>query len=187
MNKIKVQIKAHARWEEEFMNSNLNWSLIHVLPFKCTIDTKLRNFQYKFLMRIIPTNKFLLKCRKIASNLCDFCNQHIETQSHLFYDCYHVQLFWNQLNTFLADKEINIDLSKERIFFGILDKDYILVNYILICAKHYIFCCKFKLITPTFIAFKNILKQKEEVEKIIALNNNSFSKHKEKWSKLYPL
>ena len=39
----------------------------------------------------------------------------------------------------------------------------------------------------TFIAFKNVLKPTEEVEKTIPLNNNRFSKHKDKWSKLYPL
>ena len=37
--------------------------------FISTIDSKLRHFQYKFLMRIIPTNVLLLKYKIKNSNL----------------------------------------------------------------------------------------------------------------------
>ena len=37
----------------------VNWKFIYTLPFKSTNDSKLREFQYKYIMRIIPTNKYL--------------------------------------------------------------------------------------------------------------------------------
>ena len=32
------------------------------MAFRCTNDVKLRNFQYKYLMRIVPNNRYLFKC-----------------------------------------------------------------------------------------------------------------------------
>ena len=54
-----VNIKPHLKWNETFRNEDLKWNRIHLLPFISTIDAKLRNFQYKYIMRIIPTNKLL--------------------------------------------------------------------------------------------------------------------------------
>ena len=38
---------------------DLNWAFIYSLPSICTVSTKLRNFQFKFLHRRIATNSFL--------------------------------------------------------------------------------------------------------------------------------
>ena len=71
--------KPQQKWNETFLNSNLNWKAFFLAAQKSTIDIKLRNFQYKHLMRIIPTNQFLTKCHITSSTLCDFCNMEIET------------------------------------------------------------------------------------------------------------
>ena len=94
VKQTKHNIKAHEKWEILIGEQNMNWNKIHEIPFKCTIDTKLRYFQYKFIMRIVFTNTLLMKCRKVSSNLCDFCNRNIETLLHLFYECQVVQNFW---------------------------------------------------------------------------------------------
>ena len=46
-----------------FNNSTVtvNWKNTHYLPFLCTIETKLRVFQFKLVHRIIATNDFLCK------------------------------------------------------------------------------------------------------------------------------
>ena len=44
-----------------------DWEKIYLLPFKTTLYTKLREFQYKLLTRIIYTNDMLFKFRKIDS------------------------------------------------------------------------------------------------------------------------
>ena len=48
---------------------NLDWESIYLLPRICTLSTKLRNFQFKFLHRRIATNSFLFK-------ICCFVKQH---------------------------------------------------------------------------------------------------------------
>ena len=57
----KIPVKAEQKWKAIFINSELNWKSIYMLPFKTVIDTKLREFQYKYIMRIIPTNTYLFK------------------------------------------------------------------------------------------------------------------------------
>ena len=62
---------------------------IYTTSLKATKDTKLQNFNYRVLIRIIPTNKFLLKCNIGFTALCDFCSKEIETLNQFFgiYSC----------------------------------------------------------------------------------------------------
>ena len=43
---------------------HLGWEKIYLLPFKTALHTKLREFQYKTLNRILDTNDMLFKFRK---------------------------------------------------------------------------------------------------------------------------
>ena len=71
---------------------------------KITIDTKLRSFQYKYLMHILPNNETLFKYGMTESSLCDFCSTSTETNIHLVWGCTHTQPFWCQINNFLNEK-----------------------------------------------------------------------------------
>ena len=113
-----TDIKHEYKWTNVFEENNLNWKDIYTIPIKTTIDTKLRDFQYKFITRILPTNTFLYKCKISKTNLCDFCCRDIETFKHLFWECCHSQHFWSQLKTFLAGKNIELTLNYKEICFG---------------------------------------------------------------------
>ena len=54
--------KSETKWAEQFHDENLNWNTIYTSSLWATKDIKLQNFNYKFLMRIILPNRFLLKC-----------------------------------------------------------------------------------------------------------------------------
>ena len=62
---------------------------------------KLRNFQYRYLNRIVPTHKFLSKCQIVSSFLCDFCNMEIGTMHHLFGSVDMCNSFGQNLEIFL--------------------------------------------------------------------------------------
>ena len=49
---------------------DLSWRTIYLLPRLCTIGTKIRNFQFKFLHRRIATNTFLYKIGISDTPLC---------------------------------------------------------------------------------------------------------------------
>ena len=53
------KIKAEEKWSKEIPQHEMNWPQFYLMSFNCTVDVKLRNFNYKYLMRIIPNNKYL--------------------------------------------------------------------------------------------------------------------------------
>ena len=97
-------------------------------------------------MRIIAINDLLLKYNLRTSNICDFCTMHVETAKHLFWECRHTLHFWNELSNFLKTKHMDLNLSYEIISFGITtfnqNPNTIFKNYILLCAKYFIFLNK---------------------------------------------
>ena len=62
VSKISSIPTAQKKYNETFSThaSQLDWEKIYLLPFKTTLDTKLREFQYKILNRILYTNKMQL-------------------------------------------------------------------------------------------------------------------------------
>ena len=90
-NKINELPKFQIKWQSIFQEHELNWKDIFIMSYKTTIDITLRNFQFKYLHRIIATNKYLFKCKLSNSNLCDFCDENIETIEHLFWECKYIQ------------------------------------------------------------------------------------------------
>ena len=75
--KLETWTISRKMWKEEKV-------LVDLVPFKTTLDTKLREFQYKILIRILYTNNMLFKLKKVNYPLCDFCEKELETIEHLF-------------------------------------------------------------------------------------------------------
>ena len=57
------KLKSEVKWTNNFHNYDIVWEVAYQMAHRCTIDMKLRNFQYKYLMRIVPNNKYLFKCK----------------------------------------------------------------------------------------------------------------------------
>ena len=72
IKKKKTQpTKSQSKWLNDLNIQNpneVNWKEVYSLPFKATIETKLINFQYKFIHRRITTNSFLHKVGKSPSD-----------------------------------------------------------------------------------------------------------------------
>ena len=69
--------KSIKRWESKLNVSFLRseWKIFCLIPFKCTMDTKLRWFQYRILNRFLTTNTFMYKIGQRVDNLCNFCKR----------------------------------------------------------------------------------------------------------------
>ena len=143
--------------------------MIFKSPFTWAISTKLRNFQYKYLMRIVATNKRLFKYNLVISNLCDFCSMDVETVNHLFWNCIHTQAFWSRIKEFLSSKNIKIiDLiDLKNVTFGIQDKcrNKLVLNFIILSANYFIYINKCKKSIPNIEGYKIYLKKCIDIEK----------------------
>ena len=86
----------------------------------------------------------LFKFKKVDSPLCGFCEKELETIEHLFLYCSKVCMFWDELKVVFSPLNILVSFDIRDVLFGILDTDNIsiLVNYILLESKHFIYRCK---------------------------------------------
>ena len=72
---------------------HLDWEKIYLLPSKVTLHTRLREFQYKLLNKILCTNEMLFKIKKADFPLCYFCGTESETLEHFVFYCSKVCTF----------------------------------------------------------------------------------------------
>ena len=115
-----VSPKSQAKWDQLFQNLELNWKIIYNIPKICCKNTKLHWFQYRILHRILATNDLLTKMNIKQNNLCTFCNEEIEKLEHLFWHCNTVNIFWENIEQWIYDKnDYLINIDKVRAIFGI--------------------------------------------------------------------
>ena len=82
--KIKHELIHGIISDEEFEN-------IFMIPTLCPVDNKIKDLQYKIIMRFISTNKLLYKMNKVNSQASSYCHMEIETVEHLFFNCVNVK------------------------------------------------------------------------------------------------
>ena len=115
-------------WSNDFgiIYSNTQWN--HILSFRIHLpDTKLIQFRYKLLHKIIP-NKILLHRWKLSDNpLCNVC--HIqETYKHLFVECNPIMNVWKHFCNWLLT--IGYKLQLKYIY------KYLIVGYKIIYNEY---------------------------------------------------
>ena len=164
---------------------DIDWACVHNSNFKCTIETQLRSFYFKFFHRAICLNYFLHKIGRIESPSCFFCNELPETIPHLFCDCKIVSPLWDELCFYIncATNESFI-FSKFDKMFGIRDTSEhdMCINFLFLCLKFYIHRCRFQQTNPNFNAFINFVKIKQKTEYKIAENKDKLTLHYKKWT-----
>ena len=176
--------KSEQKWNSTFTNEGLNWKKNYTTPILATGDIKIREFQYKCLKRIIPSNVFLHKCKLVDSSLCDFCHMEIETVNHMFWECMYVQTFWMQLKNYLNENGFEIDITLKTSTFGIQDQqtnENKLKNVMILLAKYFIFKNKCKKTIPNLEAFKFYIKNRLTVEKEISLLKDKLREFQLNW------
>ena len=89
--------------------SNTQWN--HIWSFRRHLpDTKLVQFRYKLLHKIIP-NKILLYRWKLSDNpLCNVCHRQ-ETYKHLLVECNPILNVWKQICNWLLTIGYNLQLK----------------------------------------------------------------------------
>jgi len=129
------------------------WSNIYLIPYKCTLHTKLRWFQFRLTHRILGVNSFLAKIGKIESNLCTFCRSEEETLFHLFCTC------------------------------PVTAEDYRMeaLNVILLLCRYYIYRIKMQKSHLSLELFQKDVKSYFAQEKYIFTKNGNLTKLGRKW------
>ena len=182
--------KSQAKWLRDCESEdalNFNWRSIYLLPWKCTLSTKLRNFQFKFLHRRIATNSFLFKIKFSDTDLCCFCQNAQETLIHLFWDCPVTNVFWKNIQNFLISVNLiqTSRVLRKTVCLGLdEEKGEILVNHCLLLARYYIFSCKFNNTKPLILEYLYQIKSNLQLEKQISVTIGMQKAFEKKWHKI---
>ena len=97
-NKFKTKKQtppsAQSKMKNKYPQLVVEWKKIYSLPLTVTVETKLREFQYKILKDIVYTNDKLFRFKMIESPLCTFCQEEDESLEHLLFHCTITKNFW---------------------------------------------------------------------------------------------
>lgn len=174
--------------EHRLQNQNAtDLEAIYELPFKITIENKLRSFQYKLIHNILPTNQRLYKMKIKASPVCELCNYVNETLEHMFCECPNVKQFWIMAIEWWNVKRFeNINPKPIEILYGYKpgSSSFYALNHFFLIGKYHIYLSKIKSENPMFEVFLCLLKSKIQSEREIAIRNGNYNKHRNKWTTL---
>ena len=162
--------------------NDTNWKNIWYLPFKVTVEEKVRYFQFKLLHRILPCNCFLKMINIIDDDKCHLCQQK-ETLDHMFWNCQIVKAFWAYVEIWINDTlKTSIKLDNCDVFLGFTNHSrYIVINYILYCAKLYLFNNRASMIKPDITGFKQMVDSKIKDDKSYYVKLQKIDIFKSKW------
>ena len=137
-----------------------------ILPHTVNFEPYVRAFQYKVLNSILFTNTKLFKIGFITKDKCSFCKSESETLSHLLFYCIETKSFWRDFEFYFysLSKEF-VHLTLKDVIVGIISTKCILLNYLLLIAKIYLWDCRRTQILLNITGFK--LKVKNKYERII--------------------
>lgn len=181
---------AQNKYKKEYPNLSVDWKKIYSLAFSVTLDTKLRAFQYKLLNHILYTNDRLYKFKIVDSPLCAFCNSENESLEHLLFLCTASEVFWKEVLSWLAihkNELLNVSLTDVLFRKFDIDKDFMVVNHVLLLGKYFIYRCKLDNIKPSLAVFKAKLKATLNLEFYIARKNGTLAQHYRKWNIFIPV
>ena len=154
----------------------------HILPFWCSKETKLREFQFKLLHRRIATNDFLYKIGIKQSDSCTFCGEATENLVHLLWSFKYSNAFWKACYQWIMQNTSKVEQFhlSGALLFGLINdaKDLLLI------ARHYIYTYKQRDTRPNVQTPIQTVQRTVEIERQIAKDHNSLDTLKRKWSRL---
>ena len=175
-------------FEERYNVDSSKWSDIYALPFQCTIEKRMRSFQFKINHNILFTNEKLFKFGMISSPMSSFCDDEIETLEHLFVNCDYVKPQWNRLKNDIPVMFSNENLHAVSILLGIYNENGSeIVNHIIFFTKNCIFLCRAQKRIPTIEEMYRNMKNTEFLERLIARKRGKIQFHDRKWTNLLDL
>jgi len=172
-------------WENILKCGELSWKKYYMLTSKATHEVKSREFQYKILHRILPTNDVLFKMKIANDNKCTFCRLHAETLLHLFVECDYTQELWNNVERLLQKRMGNItSLSVQEKLFGTLSGD-VVTNHIILITKRHIYYQRCLGNVPNILDLKQYQSRIVEIEYLAAKAKGKLDTFYGKWKNIH--
>jgi hypothetical protein len=188
INTNDVKPTAFPKWKADLSPFEVNDVCIKdafKVCFKTSSDSSIQWLQYRLLHRILPVGYYLKKIHIKTSDICSFCKEETETIQHVFVNCNDVLNLWRNLSMHIyKTTSKRIGFNVKNILFGEVPttKDNLVINFIILYAKQYIFACLLQGKSPNILGLLNHLKTKYNVERCVYIHKSSLSIFEKQWN-----
>ena len=180
--------KEESKWHEQLgtVLSVPFWNSCHFFTNNIKNDNVIKYFQYQIVRGNLKTNDVVSKFIPLVNETCSFGCQTRETISDLFWSCPLIQNFWDELKHFLLTKaSVPVNFTRLSVLFGNHDEKVDSVNNtILLVAKRFIWCQKFRPLRPTLRNFIKYFVEYLETLKMVNVIKNSSDKFHDLWGNI---
>ena len=185
--RFPVRQGARITWEKDLEMTILEDEWWNLYPFflQNVKPAKLRYFQYRILTRSLTLNVMRNKWDSTISKMCTFCQQEIETITHIMYNCRHTENLWGKLSKVVqyflkVDLQFDIKLIVLNNYKGPSKE---LINMFIVMLKQYIYAKKCFNEIPTFVEFMQKIATWYQIDLCNAALSGKTDKCKKKWKK----
>ena len=157
---------------------------VFINVLKLTVIGKLRSFQYRLLRRAVITNVHLAKWGIISSNMCSFCDIHVESVLHLMVECDHVKVLWKKIADLCMDMfGMTISTTADKIIFNEIcsNSKYRICNMICLITKQYVYRQRCQKKCLDFLELKRYIFNFRNCEKYYAIKDEKMRQFCSKW------
>ena len=189
--KKQVLPTGQKKLSNKYPHSLIEWEKVFSLSFRSTLESKLREFQYKILNCIVFTNeKLFFSFWHYAITIMYFVPKRERIHRALTFSYKETSEFWKHVLSWLRDNNIYVGELKEAdlIFgkFGVQDDFNQLINHILLLGKYYIYSRKCQNAKPSLKGFITKTKRVYRIELYISRKRDTciLAFHLKKWEKL---
>jgi hypothetical protein len=182
INNIQIKPIFIEKLQQELKIKEEEWENIFVIP-KTIRQTKIQAFQYKLLFSLLPCNLYLNRITKSDTNKCRVC-QKLDDTAHYLFECPQVVPFWNAFMNWwnnLTDGDYFLDKKSAITGFAGPIKDFQTLNACLLFAKWHVYRKKLDESEIFFYNYLCDLRYNLEIEKTIAIRNDTMAKYVGKW------
>ena len=128
-------------------------------------DIYLRYIQFRTLHRRFYTNNILFKMRIKDTPLCNFCNEHDDSNEHMLIECDNVKSLWLEVENWIFDIGVdNYHINNKTIILGELHKAH-WINAVILLTKNPVFNARTSITILTINSIKNQVKNLYKYEK----------------------
>ena len=85
LEKKQIPPSAKKKLADKYPDTIVNWENVYSLAFCTTLESKIKEFQYKVLNCIVYTNEKLFRLGIVDSSDCTFCQEEAESIEQFYY------------------------------------------------------------------------------------------------------
>lgn len=155
------------------------WTKAYTRANKIPVDTKTKEFQYRFLHDLLANRYWLYKWKIKDTPKCLYCKTEDENITHMFWLCKDIKPFWERFSELCKQHLQPVAMNMNTVCFGV---DNLIICSLIFAAKMFIYGKKLAEQEINFTGFKQYVHYLKCIEFEIAKQNNTTENCVEKWS-----